>query len=287
LFDSLILAPLLLTAALLEGTYPCMSPWACLLTAALALGYVVYCHGKWGQTLGKRVAAIQLRQGSGLLPTWQNAWLRSSVDILLMLFALTAAALISPGDGSVNAGGVLVGLVAGADLASGAWQVAKLLVHVADKRRRAVHDLLAGTVVIQLEDARASRRVAWILVPGLILLLLFVASPIVLANWQRAQEVARLNQIRINLLLINNAKENWAFEKRKDARAEPVPQDLLPYFAARAFPSPVAGETYQVNPVGTSATARLSSGLLNYPAGSLVDRPLGFEPEGHTGHTPR
>src|SRR5215469_16556388 len=69
-------------------------------TAALVLvlpmtsaywGYTIYCHGKFGQTVGKYAMGIRVLQTTGERVGWREAWLRSSVDVALGLLEVVAS----------------------------------------------------------------------------------------------------------------------------------------------------------------------------------------------------
>jgi uncharacterized RDD family membrane protein YckC len=54
------------------------------------IGYRVYCHAIWGQTVGKRVAKLRVVRLSGEAIGWRESWLRSSVEMLFTGLTLIA-----------------------------------------------------------------------------------------------------------------------------------------------------------------------------------------------------
>lgn len=48
---------------------------------ALGAGYTIYCHGRFGQTVGKWVMGVKVVRVSGERIRWREAWLRSSVEL--------------------------------------------------------------------------------------------------------------------------------------------------------------------------------------------------------------
>ena len=50
-------------------------------TAAFFSAYHIYCHGKFGQTIGKRVMGIRVVRLNGESIGWREAWMRSLVDV--------------------------------------------------------------------------------------------------------------------------------------------------------------------------------------------------------------
>ena len=45
------------------------------------LGYTIYCHGRFGQTVGKYAMGIRVLRTTGERLGWREAWLRSSIDV--------------------------------------------------------------------------------------------------------------------------------------------------------------------------------------------------------------
>jgi uncharacterized RDD family membrane protein YckC len=107
-------------------------------------------HARGGQTFGKQLCAIRVvGNADGLSPSFRQSVLRSAPELAIGLVIGAGGLATALGDTSWSWAGwtsdvacfVLPGWVA---LASGAA--------LADPRRRALHDRLAGTVVIR-EDA--------------------------------------------------------------------------------------------------------------------------------------
>jgi hypothetical protein len=72
-----------------------------------------------------------------------------------------------------------------------------------------------------------------------------------LAAAQRAQaEAADRNTCINNLRMYDAAKQQWALDKNKNARAHPTAEDLLPYFKDGVLPLCPSGGTYTLNAVG-------------------------------------
>lgn len=47
----------------------------------MAVGYWIYCHGRFDQTIGKSVMGIRAARLTGERIGWREAWLRSSVEV--------------------------------------------------------------------------------------------------------------------------------------------------------------------------------------------------------------
>ena len=118
--------------------------------------YTVVMHARYGQTVGKmvtKVRVVDFRTGGSI--SWGQAWLREGIPMVLSLGLLAWEVLHLPGgsqnpsalaDGKSPAfGGVFWLLVA----VPGLWDVAELLTMLTNEKRRALHDFIAGTIVVR------------------------------------------------------------------------------------------------------------------------------------------
>lgn len=107
----------------------------------LPLVYSIALHYRFGQTLGKRIMGIKVLDVSETrLPTFRQAVLRDSVWLGLEVLGLLLAV--------VEVGGLeWLGLVL--VNASFLWTILEITTMLLSPKRRAVHDLLAGTVVVR------------------------------------------------------------------------------------------------------------------------------------------
>ncbi|MBL9135261.1 MAG: prepilin-type N-terminal cleavage/methylation domain-containing protein [Verrucomicrobiales bacterium] len=104
------------------------------------------------------------------------------------------------------------------------------------------------------------------IVVGIIGLLAIAIVPNITKNRERAQ----LRMIEQNLRKIDAAKNLWALENNKGSGETPSSEDLKPY---DGWPKAIAGETYNVNPVGTPPTATLGGKLGTNSASSVISLP--------------
>jgi len=84
----------------------------------------------------------------------------------------------------------------------------------------------------------------------------------------KARDTSQINAIINNLRMIEESKDAWALENRTGTGALPTSSNLLDFFKGNAMPTPVVGETYNINPVGTPASATLRTTLGTVAAGT-------------------
>jgi type II secretory pathway pseudopilin PulG len=108
------------------------------------------------------------------------------------------------------------------------------------------------------------------IVVAIIGLLVAIAVP----NFIRAREMSQLNAIVNNLRVVEGAKDQWALENKKGTGDTPADTDIAAYMKNNTYPpTAVVGETYNLNAVGTSATAKTPVKLGTYAANSTVTIP--------------
>ena len=99
-------------------------------------------------------------------------------------------------------------------------------------------------------------------------------AAIAIPNFVKARETAQLNSIVNNLRITEGAKDQWALENKKGTGDTPDNTDLAPYMKNSTYPpTTVVGETYNINAVGTAATATTPVKLGTYAAASNVTIP--------------
>src|SRR4030095_15689933 len=104
------------------------------------------------------------------------------------------------------------------------------------------------------------------IVVGIIGLLAIAIIPNISKNRERAQ----MKMIEQNLRKIDAAKNLWALENSKGSGDTPSPDDLKPY---DGWPKTIAGETYNVNAVGSPPSATLGGKLGTNAANSVISLP--------------
>ncbi len=125
----------------------------------IALSYWIVLHALFGQTVGKWVARVRL-VGLDLRPvSWIQAIVRDSASILLTI------AILVEGSRASRIGQIgprELGAIAALFLLNVAWILLDVVAMLASKRRRALHDRLARTVIVRVGKGRrvADPRVA-------------------------------------------------------------------------------------------------------------------------------
>ena len=136
-------------------------------TALFALYHVIF-NARFGGTLGKLLVGIRITRPDGSPIAWSHAWWRSSVDLAFaFLFLCGNVWALSQIDPMTYSGldwmmraenlqqlhPAWFGLVF---ILQQVWVWSELIVLLFNKRKRAIHDFIAGTVVIKKEFSEPS-----------------------------------------------------------------------------------------------------------------------------------
>lgn len=127
--------------------------------------YNIYFVGRWGQTIGKMALKIRVVRLDGGNAGFARALYRHAVDLALSVVtsALTIYALLSVTESEYGAftldqrlelvetrTGTLVDVLNWLSLA---WVGSELIVLLLNEKRRALHDYIAGTLVVHMREA--------------------------------------------------------------------------------------------------------------------------------------
>jgi uncharacterized RDD family membrane protein YckC len=157
--DAFILLPLVVVDGLVRSMSKVGAIILVVPVAIASAAYFIYFHAKFGQTVGKRVMKIRVVLTSGERIGWREAWLRNSVDlsfsILGVVGSLVALATISDVDyygvGWMKQAQNLVAhepsWLSWTWMPCQFWIWSEVVVMLFNRRRRALHDFIAGTVV--------------------------------------------------------------------------------------------------------------------------------------------
>ena len=158
--DFFVLLPLMVVNGLLESVSKGAALVFVIPMAVAYAAYSIYCHGRFGQTIGKRVMGVRVVRTTGERIGWREAWLRSSVEVcfsvLGVIGSFVALATIADADfygvdwmqRAQNLAAHEPPWLAWTTMATQIWVWSEVVVMLFNKRRRALHDFIAGTVVI-------------------------------------------------------------------------------------------------------------------------------------------
>jgi uncharacterized RDD family membrane protein YckC len=118
--------------------------------------YTVVMHGRYGQTVGKMVTKVRVVdfRTEGRI-SWRQAWLREGIPMLLSLGMVVqeVAAMLKGSESTqaVTRGQALVATKPFNLLLElpGWWFVAEAVTMLTNEKRRALHDFIAGTIVVR------------------------------------------------------------------------------------------------------------------------------------------
>lgn len=167
--DGAILAPIHLLFALASyAALSSLSDWRWLAASQVAAGvslvYAIILHARWGQTVGKMATGVRVvaAKGEGRISPLQ-ACLRETPNIVIFVVSfgllwnflskdLSEIVWRTP-DNQVHFDREAVIAVGLATSISFAWTGLEALTMLTNRRRRALHDFIAGTVVVRTEFA--------------------------------------------------------------------------------------------------------------------------------------
>lgn len=123
------------------------------LQSLIWVAYSVYMHGKYGQTIGKIVTKVKIIDAKTHNPiSFRHAIVRDSIPILIIIISEVylayhlATGTISIDDlingESETVAGWFLWIFAG-------WYLAEIITMLTNNKRRALHDFIAGTVVVR------------------------------------------------------------------------------------------------------------------------------------------
>ena len=160
LTDTVVLAPVFTLHLTLGYSSRIALAISTILVAMVCIAFPVFFLSRWGQTPGKMLARIKVTQVDGSPIGAARAWRRSIVDIGLSVVWATgilyALATWRSGEwSSLDRGELSKGLEAGNPLygvnevGGQIWYWGELVVLLMNKKRRSLHDFIAGTVVVR------------------------------------------------------------------------------------------------------------------------------------------
>jgi uncharacterized RDD family membrane protein YckC len=169
--DALIILPLAFLFYWLEGFDRTLAIIITITSSILFAMYTVYFNARFGGTPGKLAVGIRITKPDGSRINWNDAWKRSSVDLVFSSVALIVDVFDVLGLTQVDTEGYAsVGWMERAQMVMAhapawyatfsilqqVWICSEVVVVLFNKRKRALHDFIAGTVVIHKKFAEQS-----------------------------------------------------------------------------------------------------------------------------------
>ena len=149
IIDGAILWPVgkILAFAYQSTTFPVFAYFIFILHSCIYFFYSVYLHGRFGQTIGKWIMRVQVISiDEHRLSMWQ-AFLRDSVPIVLTVaFVLFASGPILSDNPLEWSDSRIPGYLAMTNII---WLLLELGTMLTNDKRRAIHDFIAGSVVVR------------------------------------------------------------------------------------------------------------------------------------------
>ena len=118
--------------------------------------YSIYMHGRWGQTVGKMTTRVKVVDAVSEEPiSYKKALLRDSIPILVLfpLLVYSLYQLIIGSEYHIPQPSPDLSITANiadwTEFIMGIWWFAEIVTMLTNEKRRAVHDFIAGTVVVR------------------------------------------------------------------------------------------------------------------------------------------
>jgi len=174
IIDFLLFIPFLRLLTMVESISISITMVAVAITYLLPSLYTIYFTYRFGATLGKLALSIQIARPDGSKIRLREALLRSSVDLVFAILAVIAQVIaVSNADperflseGWIVRAQLIAALFpawyAFVTVGSNVWYWSEFIALLCNRRRRAIHDFIAGTVVIHKRFAEPMPSPDWL-----------------------------------------------------------------------------------------------------------------------------
>lgn len=161
LLDTIFMLPIIFLILYINGLGKNVYFYSIIPNLAFALWYNIYLPKKYGGTPGKLVAGVKIIRLDGEAIGWKEATLRYSVMLILAILSsiwminclLQADEATFTSLGWLQRTQYLMTLSPGFfkfyNWASNIWIYSEFIVLLTNKRKRAIHDFIAGTVIVR------------------------------------------------------------------------------------------------------------------------------------------
>jgi uncharacterized RDD family membrane protein YckC len=155
IIDGIIFIPIALLLSTIRNDSLSTFTICSILETVLYTMYLVIGHGKYGQTLGKRFVGIKVfgLQEKNVIG-YKNAFLRESVWFFVAIAESLYLFIVSSKTANVQQAMMESNYYNIFSLTSLAWFFLELGTMMFNKKRRAFHDFIAGSVVVNLSELK-------------------------------------------------------------------------------------------------------------------------------------
>lgn len=120
---------------------------------AVPVAYNVLMHGYYGQTLGKMAMKVKVFDVSERKMTLTQAVVRSLPQMLpVFISASYSTAEMSASPENISSRNFLTIAITAAYILYFVWSIADIIVCLASDKKRSLHDLIAGTIVVKVDN---------------------------------------------------------------------------------------------------------------------------------------
>jgi len=168
--DFLVLLPFLIFHSVFGQHSRTMALTLVIPMAFIYAAYNIYFHARWGQTIGKKATGIRVVKITGDPISWREAFFRNSVDICFSILYIIAMfiAFTSIGESEYSSLSWRAQSYKMVELypawhrwvgrVSQIWIWSEVIVLLFNEKKRALHDFIAGTVVVKNERLEEIRK---------------------------------------------------------------------------------------------------------------------------------
>jgi uncharacterized RDD family membrane protein YckC len=155
IIDGIIFMPIVLFFSIFRNDSITTFTLCAIFETLLYTAYMVIGHGKYGQTLGKRFVGIKVfdLQEKNVIG-YKNAFLRESVWFFVAIAEALYLFIVSSKTANVQQAMMESNYYNIFSLTSLAWFFLELGTMMFNKKRRAFHDFMAGSVVVNLNELK-------------------------------------------------------------------------------------------------------------------------------------
>ena len=154
LVDNFVLFPFGVILILLENIYVSSAIAVTVISSIFFAAYTIFFHYRYGATLGKMVTDIKVTLPNGSPIGIKEAFLRSSVELglsIMTMFGELSAISNPDADQYQSSASAWDGAI---ETIYWIWFWSEVIVLLFNERKRAIHDFIAGTVVIHKRFAK-------------------------------------------------------------------------------------------------------------------------------------